>query len=820
MKKIEIHRIWVLFLLGLMSCIQVKAQYMPVVFDKQYGEGNQIETVCPLSGDGAALLIKEGTRYNLTRIGREGDVIFSLALVGFTEVNAISPMDGDKIMIVGQSSVKNSRKYRNITLSGRLLIVDGKGAVDTDICTGNQGSTFMKGELLKNGAIVLAGSEPKNANERQGILMKVDKSGKTLYNYVNVGSGYCNHFAVLGHTTEYICAAFSGDRKGEKAAVVRLDNKGKVYYVTTIPAAGYTVTGIHANLNEGNVIVSGNSLTDGGIVYKIRPEGDIVYGKTIIPAGGKLAALDYLNVARNGNIFVGGNGEKGGYYSLLRNDGTSLYTGNADGALRGMGMNTVTGEAVVTTFNAKAQRGSFVRIHPTGKAEFDRTVNGDFDKVKINNSGEVMLMSAKEGRVCMYSPKGAKEFDRYITDNKPAVYRKSFTTVSGELFFLGKGSRILKLGHGLYVSDVKITKPVNGTATAVFAVTLTGYALTKEGAPIPVSVDYATREVTANTENNFVPVKGKLSFTPSRGVADRYLVKQEIEVPVKANNLIEGLKKFELLLSGVQNSYIVKPVGNCLIEDQRAVVKLIRTEEGREGEKDILYEVGLFKTDGTALTNATGANVIVDGTYGEGSADALDFDMGLTPRAVFASGSHSTTFSAKTLEDTRYELPKTVVVNFDKVYSLSGTNIGFNGDVLSCTGIVKDQPAKLAISSLGDHRLNHNVVSGFFTISLLRASDGALLTNTTGTDIFVECTVLPDATAKENRDFVITNLHDLRIGGDANHGTVNVNGVVLYSTDKSEKQVKLKIKSVKHPAGALPVGISETEHTADFMIRK
>ena len=60
---------------------------------------------------------------------------------------------------------------------------------------------------------------------------------------------------------------------------------------------------------------------------------------------------------------------------------------------------------------------------------------------------------------------------------------------------------------------MKITKPVNGIATAIFTVTLTGYATTKEGAPIPVSVGYATQEKTANIANNFTPVKGKLSFT-------------------------------------------------------------------------------------------------------------------------------------------------------------------------------------------------------------------------------------------------------------------------------------------------------------------
>ena len=181
--------------------------------------------------------------------------------------------------------------------------------------------------------------------------------------------------------------------------------------------------------------------------------------------------------------------------------------------------------------------------------------------------------------------------------------------------------------------------------------------------------------------------------------------------------------------------------------------------------------------------------------------------MGLTPRVIFANGSQKSSFNVRTLEDTRYELPKTVVVNFNKVHSLSGSNVAFDGELLSCSGIVVDQPARLAIASLGDHRVNNNVVSGFFTVSLLRASDGALLTNATGSDIIVNCVTLPDATAKEGKDFVFTNLHDLRISGDGNHSSANVNGVVLFSTDTLEKQVKLKIKSVNQPTGAQPISV-------------
>lgn len=46
------------------------------------------------------------------------------------------------------------------------------------------------------------------------------------------------------------------------------------------------------------------------------------------------------------------------------------------------------------------------------------------------------------------------------------------------------------------------------------------------------------------------------------------------------------MKDFELLLSDVQQSYLVKPMpGKAVIEDQQAVVKLVRTERGEEDPK-------------------------------------------------------------------------------------------------------------------------------------------------------------------------------------------------------------------------------------------
>ena len=114
-----------------------------------------------------------------------------------------------------------------------------------------------------------------------------------------------------------------------------------------------------------------------------------------------------------------------------------------------------------------------------------------------------------------------------------------------------------------------------GSATATFTVTLSGYSFTPEGAPLPVTVDYKTRPVTASEGVNYDPVAGTLSFVPSTDGSDRYLNKFAVEVPINANDLLEGSRTFNLDLSNISNSYLIRSSSQALIKDQPAIVRLI-----------------------------------------------------------------------------------------------------------------------------------------------------------------------------------------------------------------------------------------------------
>jgi Calx-beta domain. len=142
----------------------------------------------------------------------------------------------------------------------------------------------------------------------------------------------------------------------------------------------------------------------------------------------------------------------------------------------------------------------------------------------------------------MLSASGELLFDRYAIEDDKKEFEDIIFTPNGDILFKDVKNRLIKLGHGLYVSDVKINKPVNGYTTAIFTVTLTGYPTTDQGAPIPVRVEYLTQDGTANKVDNYTPVKGSLSFVPSNDGTARYMIKQDVEVPVKANNLMEGRK--------------------------------------------------------------------------------------------------------------------------------------------------------------------------------------------------------------------------------------------------------------------------------------
>lgn len=793
----------------------LKAQYMPVVFDRTYGENIDYQHLCPAADGESVLVGTDNNKTTVTWVTRDGETRFSRSLpTGFISVNNVYYTGNNKVLIIGQSKI-NTKGKKIVQVSGRALIINNIGEISTDVYLGNEGSELYCGKLLKDGSLVLGGYEPTPLNVRAGMVGKINAGGKTVYKYVASESGTCVTFDILGSATEFIHAAFTSE-DGADASLTRLDSNGKPLFVTVIPDAGFQINKM-ITAQDGHTFLIGNSLSGGGKVLKIRGEGDIVFNKEIVPAS-QFSTLEHLYLANNGNILVGGNGSDKSYYSLLRNDGTDLQKYVMKESISGMGIDAVSGESVIVGFDSDRGRGTIIGLAKDGRQIYQKATDGNFNKAQLSSNG-TFLASTSTGRICMVSNMGDLLFDRYAVEDSRKIFSEINFTSTGDILLKDINNRLVKLGHGVYVSDVKINKPVNGYTTALFTVTLTGYSTTDQGVPVPVTVEYFTKEGTATEANNYSPIKGSLSFVPSNDGAAKYMIKQDVEVPIKANNLVEGRKLFEMHLANVNKSYLVKPKGTATIEDQEVVVKLVSTRDGLEDERDIVYELGIFKTNGEALVNKTGSDIVIDGSYGKGTADALDFDMGITPRLTITDGAKTGEFNVKTLSDTRYELPKTVIVDFNKVHAVSDANISFESSLLSCSGTVVDQPAMLAVTSLGDHGRMNNIVSGFFRISLLRASDGALLTNATGGDITIASSVAAETTATEGKDFVFTNLHDLRIWGDGNRSAVNLNGIILFDKEKlGAKKLVVGLDSVIIPDNAPRINIASDGKYAGFTI--
>jgi len=67
-------------------------------------------------------------------------------------------------------------------------------------------------------------------------------------------------------------------------------------------------------------------------------------------------------------------------------------------------------------------------------------------------------------------------------------------------------------------------------------------------------------------------------------------------------------------------------------------------------------------------------------------------------------------------------------------------------------------------------------------------------------------------------DFVLTNLHDLRIWGDDKSSTVNIDGMVLFSPDSEVRRVAVKLNGVEAGADAGKISVAPDKAMAGFNI--
>lgn len=801
--------------------VAVQAQYMPVVYDNNFNSNSEITSIESefLSGDIVIGTQKDG-RQVVAWLNREGAplTVKEFKSNEFNAINKLIALSEDHVLIVGDYLSLRDRKGVGAEIRGVVMVLSKSGDVSKRIEIGPAGTSLVHAQLLDNGSMMVSGRSVNSKGEDKGFVGKVSASNRVVYEYFAPYGSVCNDFTVQQGVGENVFALFSGEN-GEGSSVVRLDESGKPYYITRFSDEGFKAEKMLLTKDQ-EVLVVGQGVQSGGAVIKLRKEGDVVFQKQVVPST-PLTKFEHLALSEQGRILVGGNDAHNAFYTLLRSDGTELSANVDKGFVSSISIHRENGESVVSLYNNDTQTGKVVKLSTEGKKMFDNPTAAMYNDLSFNYFGDIMMVSAKSGRISQLSSVGELLFDRYVTENTPQTFKQAILPTNGSVVFVGNGGRMAKLAHGIYVSDVKVMKPIRGAANAIFTINLSGFSFTNEGAPVPVSVEYITSEGSAKENRNFNPVKGTISFIPSSDGAEKYLRKYIIEVPVKANDMLEGDRVFSLNLSDVKNSYVIRGKSEAIIEDQPVVVKLNSTTAGYEGVSNIGYVLGIYKTNGVELINDTGADIVIDGIYGKSSADDLDYQKGRIPRVTIKPLSHNGSFEVTPLEDTRYEAKKSVVIEFNKVYAMSDTRVGFMGDELIAIGDLYDQPAMVSVESLGNLGKTSNTVSGLFKVSLLRVKDGALLTNNSGSDIIVNLSTNPQSTAEVGKDYVFTNLHNARIWGDGTASAVNVDGVIMTSDDISSngKTVGIEIEKVHVGTDAMPISIAPEGAKSMFEIK-
>lgn len=803
--------------LSLCFCINTEAQYLPVVFNNTYENITHISQAVPVAGGDVVAVGRKDDNAVCIWLDREGNVVFSkeFAAHEFGVITKIIPVKDDKVLIVGNATVDYGKNTAQA--AGKAIILSADGGVDAEYEIGDEYTTVTGGQVLSNSDCIFWGKKQIVGLESEsvGYFCRFNSKEKMIYEFTAEKGTLCQ-WVKESESTSHVTAIFNGNGN-EGASVVRVDKNGVAQHITHLADDSFIID--QCIFAEGYVYLSGVGNTYGGAVVKIRPEGDIVFVKKIVEANRANSMLNNLLVTQKGELLVGGTSGEQTIFHILRSDGTSLSKLLFAGDLTALAVNPKSGNVVLALYNNNQQQGSLIKLTNDGKKLFEKTLISRYSIIKVDANDDILLASTEQDRISMFSSFGELLFDRFVDENRLVDYKGICIANSGEVILTNGQDNITKMAHGLYIDDVTITKPINGIATAIFTVTLSGYSYSEEGAPMPVTVNYQTQENTAANQYNFKNVEGELSFIPKIHAGNQYLTREVIEVPVIANEFLEGKKEFAVQLSAVDNSYIIKKEGIGTIDDQQGIVKLINTVDGIEGLRDIQYELGLFKSNGVKLTNKTGADIVIDGKYGEGSADELDYDVTKRPRLKIANNAHSGTLSVPTIEDTRYEIAKTLYINFEEVHAMSDTRIALPSSALICEGKILDQEAYVSIASLGKQSQSNTNVSGFAKITLHRAKDGAVQTNNSGSDILVEIGIDPSSTAQRGFDFAFVNAHDLKIIGDGKHININLNGIVIYNPDSNQnKELKINLKKVKQVPGAGKIAIDTKDKQCQLLI--
>ena len=177
------------------------------------------------------------------------------------------------------------------------------------------------------------------------------------------------------------------------------------------------------------------------------------------------------------------------------------------------------------------------------------------------------------------------------------------------------------------VNDVTVVAPQSGTTNAVFTVSMVGVI------DVPVTIDYATADVTAHGGNDYHPVFGTLTFP--RGTAS-----ENITVPIVGHSYFEETLTFDLDISNPSHGLVTKGTGVGTILNGNPIpdfyVNDVQVQTNQASITNAVFSVALDRVPGvpTTVQYATADDTAIAGIDYAAKSGTLTFAPGVTSQFV------------------------------------------------------------------------------------------------------------------------------------------------------------------------------------------
>lgn len=791
-------------------------QEMPSVFNKSLsGNGNQLKKIEPLD-NGDLLVIGGGaSKSYFARLSAEGKIIFEKknakdAAICYNDM--VLAKDGS-ILAVGGGTRSNG--------AGRISLFSGKGELIFDKLFGStSGGFFTKAQQDNAGNFIVVGLDGSSPSRAR--ILKINTKGEILFDKLYAESTIFNDLEIEDDDSYIAIGGDLGDNRG-KGLIVKLTSKGDKVYEISSGSGG-------ASYTKGYIMDDGSLLAIGGGVYgtgnpsratRVRVDGQVIFDKTYSVVDSRFSAME---IDGQGQIILAAQEFDRGRILKLRPDGTIIFNKETTTPIVDFKVNSVN---QIIAAGTKEGASSVLKLSPNGKIIFDVPVpEVSLKNLLLSEDGKIYVTSSKSCRMLKFDDmNGDLLFDKeYGKSDSEACFTGIYNLPSGEIIAIGggkgDGNRITKISHGASINDITFGEPLNGTSIAKISVSLTGFLL-ENGIRKPVTVSYKSLLSSKIDGRDITPIDGVLSFVPSDFSEGEAIVKT-IELPVHADQILEGTEKVSLELFDAKNTYISKSIGIVTIEESEAIIRFTAGSDAVEG-KPIAYTLGLFKPDGTAITNKTGSPIKISYRFGFGSAQPnINFDASTKTPLMINDGESTTSLFVKTKEDSFYKDTQSVQLVLFEVNSSNGSVVEFlgNAKTLSANQYINDIGAEVQISKISDHGRGGEMASSLFKITLVKASDGSIVTNCSGGDVKVQFAVDSSSTAVLNKDFVIMSDGGVSIVGGCNGREADVKIICIPGSTASNtnKSIVLGITKVSGPLSAGPLSVSANKNKATVLL--